>query len=484
MGGQPEIAGMGYIEGAPLLKALKEATAALFDLLPPAIYSEHHELNPLWAAVRLVRSADLFSWDRFKQCGEYETITYLDYKKEAQRIAELKREISSLIRARAKLAELDRDELKEYKTEIIKLSGSFLRKTVSLQLPAAPYPETVFKPESGTTVVDGRLHVKTKWRAQDIYVWLSCPSRILHAEEISATRQWLDERTAEEKAKLRDVESSWSSHPILFISHRWETAAHPDPHGHQLEKLRELKDCLLIYDYSSFPQDRTSNEFRTVIENMTRLIDNVVVLSSPDYMERGWCLYEYLVASLRVTIVCDEVNDPNFVDLRRWSATHAPINLSLKGHSSDSKIQNTISKEILEAVNRIRPKYVQSHFTVPDDQRHVTNLLVDHLYTALPARREYPSPYLGEWVNKAWTREEIATAFTEQMGGDELKWNEFDSINMRPRHLDVPLTIEQAVRRKYAVDRPGPMDELDSISRTFEGLFTSKKLGRSRPEDV
>ena len=30
------------------------------------------------------------------------------------------------------------------------------------------------------------------------------------------------------------------SHRLLVVSHRWESAAHPDPHGRQLRAIRDL----------------------------------------------------------------------------------------------------------------------------------------------------------------------------------------------------------------------------------------------------
>jgi hypothetical protein len=54
---------------------------------------------------------------------------------------------------------------------------------------------------------------------------------------------------------LSEIDASRFEEPILFVSRRWEATDHPDPHGRQLEKLRELRSCYVIYDYCSFPQD-------------------------------------------------------------------------------------------------------------------------------------------------------------------------------------------------------------------------------------
>lgn len=46
---------------------------------------------------------------------------------------------------------------------------------------------------------------------------------------------------------------------------------------------------------------------------MTRLLRNVVILKSDDYAARGWCLFEYIVATMAQTIVCDELQHPKLV---------------------------------------------------------------------------------------------------------------------------------------------------------------------------
>jgi hypothetical protein len=387
----------------------KPVIRLLAGLLAPD-HRQEDALNPFWAAVKLVPAADLDSWDRFKRYDEHGSLTYLDYKRETQRIAGIRKTIPALIDARDAIAEMSRDELVKYKTEIL------------------------------------------------------------------AKHRYLQERSPEERAKLRDVEESWASHPVLFISHRWEALDHPDPHGRQLEKLRALTNCFLIYDYSSFPQDPSSDALRLIFEHMERLIDRVIILSSPDYVDRGWCLYEYIVASCRVSIVCDEVNDPDFVQLRCWSNTRAPISPSFRGHSHESNIQNTISKGILETVNRIRPRFVDSRFTVDTDRQLVTRLLIETLIRILPARKEYPSPHLGEWVTKSWKAEDLSAAFAQHLDWDDMKkgWEHLDTVDLDPNEPDVPSTIAAAVKRNYAIERHGPMSEWDGIGRAFAGLFRSR----------
>lgn len=177
-----------------------------------------------------------------------------------------------------------------------------------------------------------------------------------------------------------------------------------------------------------------------------------------------------------MSIVCDEVNDPDFVKLRQWSSTKAPVSPSLKGHSVESNIQNTINKGVIETVNRIRPKYVQSSFIVEADRAIVTGPLLDNLMDTLPNRTEYPSPYLGEWVGKNWKREELAAAFTEQITWEETKrnWEYLGTVNMQPNKLGVPSTIREAVRRSYSIERPRRMSEMNGLIRVFEGMASGR----------
>lgn len=466
---------MGYEDGEPLVKALGTAVQWWSKHFPRRIYREDDPLNPLWAAVMLVRASDLSAWERLPRYGEHVSISYLDYKKEADRIADLRRAIPQLIEAREKIDELSRDQMTRYDTKVVKVPGSLRRRRVRLPLPAPEHDQTVYETSSDVEISDGVILAWTRWRPREVYLRLSCPLRVLHAAEIEEKRQWLAAQPAEDLAKLGEVESSWSAHPVLFISHRWEALEHPDPRGDQLARLRGLNDCFLIYDYCSFPQDSRSEVLKLILDNMTSLVTNVVVLNSSDYAQRGWCLYEYLIASFKVAIVCDEINDPDFVALRQWSATHGPVDLSLKGHSHDSNIQNTISREILEAVNRIRPRYIESAFSVQGDRALVTKLLVEHLVAVLPRRKEYSSGYLGEWIDKPWSTAEVTRAFTEPLSWDTLTAREGDSSlstlsNLPPSDLDVPTTIEGAVRRRYAVTKPGAMGSLESIARVFESF--------------
>jgi len=468
---------MAYIDGEPFMSAAEAVMRLLAEHWPPQIYYEGDPLNPFWDAVKLVDVEDLSGWERFKKYEEHASPSYLDYMKEAQRVADLKREIRGLVAADKAIREKGIDEPVEYKTEFVTVPGSFWRRRVRVKLPAAEYEQTAHQASDGFEVVDGHLSGITKFRKQEVLVRYRCPTRVRHGSEIEQKKRWLEAQPKDDIAKLHDLETSWSRKSILFVSHRWSSAEHPDPNGKQLEKLRALKQFLIIYDYSSFPQECNTDKLALVLQNMTRLIKNVVVLGSDDYVERGWCLYEYLVASLRVSIVFDEINDDDFVQLRRWSATEAPANMSLKGHSFDSQIQNSISKGILEAVNRIRPRYVNSKFTINGDRETVTSLLTDMLLETLPSRREYPSPYLGEWVNKAWTREELQAAFRDDRRGQELEQAvaELDTSMMQatPNQVDIPTTIQAAALGKFTVQGRKRIGQWEAILGVFKGPLTA-----------
>ncbi|HEX7180937.1 MAG TPA: hypothetical protein VF756_03785 [Thermoanaerobaculia bacterium] len=200
---------------------------------------------------------------------------------------------------------------------------------------------------------------------------------------------------------------------------------------------------------------------------MNKLIHNVVILHSSDYCDRGWCLCEYLMSAFRTSVVCDEVQDPDLVALRNWKATEAapsPIVNVFRGDSIESSIQNSIDEKILETVNRILPKYHKSGFTIEADRETVTRLLTDQLVRLLPPKREHLE-YLNEWKKTAWTREELADAFR-----NELRWERLQTMGVRPCELDVPTSIEEAVARRYKLASPPPATTATWFQQAFSGF--------------
>ncbi|WP_154697740.1 hypothetical protein [Lentzea guizhouensis] len=120
----------------------------------------------------------------------------------------------------------------------------------------------------------------------------------------------------------RDLTDFTEWHPdddrrVVFVSHRWTTATHPDPDGRQflelLQRLRELvrehpslADCGVFYDYWSMPQHPRSEAedevFRRELGRLSELVaaaDHVIILSEGyrDYRDRAWCVFEAFVAA-------------------------------------------------------------------------------------------------------------------------------------------------------------------------------------------
>ena len=236
--------------------------------------------------------------------------------------------------------------------------------------------------------------------------------------------------------------------PVLFISHRWQSTSHPDPAGQQLKKLQQLTDCYIIYDYVSFPQDTSTAEakeaLRQVLAQMNSLIDHVMVLSDPDFMNRGWCLYEYISASLKYRIVCDEINDPAMVRLRNVVATHPnPPGIG----STYREAVNAKNQFVLEAVNKVLPVFGRSGFTKPEDKAIVQRLLIEFLRQSLPKKQEY-TQYVAEWKATEWTEEELSAAFESQLNWEPLQYDATTPV-FEPA---VPHSIAKAIEAGYQIE--------------------------------
>jgi hypothetical protein len=257
-------------------------------------------------------------------------------------------------------------------------------------------------------------------------------------------------RSEQERARLDEVRSSRYGHPVLFVSHRWAARDHPDPDGRQLRRLRHLRDCFIIYDYCSFPQEPRSpdeeEQLQAILGGMNELIRNVVILPDPGYLTRGWCIYEYVAAALAESTVSDELQDPRLVSLRNWAATKPPTPRNPWRDSFESRQSNHINRMTLEAVNAILPALRDAEFTVESDRAIVTALLRDALKRKLPPRKEYHPP-LSEWEYQNWTDEDLQAAFAEQLP--------IPKLNTQPiAHFDtdVPDNLDDAADRRYRVN--------------------------------
>jgi hypothetical protein len=417
-------------------------------------------------AVKLVHSDDLHRWERFPRYQEFGGITFGQYRAEAYQLERRRRRVADLVNAMGELTELDRDEVVEYQSATLEVPRRApWRRTASLPLPESPRPGARVESSAGG-VREGFLELEAGWRRQFVRLSYRGPSELVHAERIEELRRLLDSMSEEQRSTVEEVTASRYAQPVLFISHRWEDAEHPDPEGSQLRHLRTLKGCFLVYDYSSFPQpprtDEEEAELRKILAAMGELISNVVVLAGPDYLTRGWCLYEYIVAALRRTTVCDELKDDRFVRLRDWASTSPPASWSFRD-SFESQQQNDISQRILAVVNEVLPLYEGSRFTNEADRPIVTELLVDHLQRTLPPIKE-SQQYLGEWATKGWTKETLRPFF---LGEAELPRLEA-AIPIRSFDTAVPSTLREAVERRYEIRRPdwrSALNPLDSLAR-------------------
>jgi hypothetical protein len=182
-----------------------------------------------------------------------------------------------------------------------------------------------------------------------------------------------------------------------------------------------------------------------VLDAMNGFIDNVLVLSDPDYMNRGWCLYEYIVGSMTHRIICDEIKDPALVRLRNLVATDPhPPGIG----STYREARNAKSQLVLEAVNAVLPVFGHGEFTVPTDRPIVQNLLIRRLRGTLPPKQEY-IPYVGEWKTVEWTEEELAAAFESELKWEALQYDPTVPI-FEPA---VPDTVAEAVAAGFSIEK-------------------------------
>jgi hypothetical protein len=436
----------------------------LFEYLISGLSSGSGLDASFWDSVKLVHADDLRGWERFKEYQDHESATtFGEYRKEARRLGYLREEMRQVLETIARVDAVDHDDLEKYETVQISVPRSLMKRTVVLAVPESKHFGTVSNCSEGT-LVNGKLTVAAGWRRKVVYLSMSCPSRVLFKDEIASKRQWLDALSIDEKKKVDEIQNSRFSQPVLFISHRWESVDCPDPEGEQLKRLRSLRDCFVVYDYSSFPQKPTADEdkaaLQLILQHMGLLLENVIVLASPDYADRGWCLYEYMISTLKHTLLCDEVGDPNLIALRNWSSMRAPpppAESYIRGHSIESSVQNGINQAILDTVNKVLPLYRNSRFTVSTDRELVTDLLTSQLAAMLPPKKEYLE-YVGEWKDIPWTPDDLSKAFLDEPGWERLHTAKFD-----PYQLDLPKTLEEAVERRYEIPKPRPISPMEAV---------------------
>lgn len=403
-------------------------------------------------SVRLIHASDLQSWSRFPRCQDADTVTYGQYRARMYELKQLRKRVRPLVRARQRIAVMDTDETVRYHTESQPVPRSLLRRQARIALEHQRIPGTWLECAEGQVSMSpsgDAVTVQAGWGKRWVTVVSMGPSRVVHAEELAQLRGELAAATGQERRDAGEVLSSRYRQPVLFVSHRWESADHPDPDGSQLRRLRALRDCWLIYDYTSFPQvPRTPAEeeqFQQILDRMPELISRAVILAAPDYLTRGWLVFEYLVASLAADIVCDEVSGQDFVGLRDWVASRPPMASNPWRDGYESNISNEINGEILAAVDQILPVYRSARFRDEHDSTKVTGLLTAMLKARLAPHKE-SQEYFGEWAASGWTDEELAQAFRGRISSPAQR-----SRLMRPFLTSVPATLAEAADRGYRV---------------------------------
>jgi hypothetical protein len=403
-----------------------------------------------WNAIKLISCDDLSKFDELPKYQNHEGLNYTQYQKGVNRINQLKDEHKEILTDKKKLAELNSDDVKQYESFTVDIPASLFGviKKVTLRQPL--FANTTITVSQGD-LENGVLKIRSKWRRNKVDVSYSCPLFIRHAQEIASLQNKFSRLSTKQLAAVKQIEESEFTYPVVFVSHRWETNEHPDPHRTQLGKLRQLKNCFIIYDFSSFPQyplsKKQNQDLQLILKYMVKLIKNVIILDTPNYAERGWCIYEYISSSLRGSVVCDEIQDARFVTLRNWASTRVAFPKNPFRDSMESMQQNLVNEKVLLAVNEILPLYRTSLFTVEGDSIIVRSMLLNLLKSLLPSKKVHQM-YLGEWKEVSWTDEELSAAFDK-----ELTWEKQQTASKSQFDMKVPRTIAEAVERGYKINK-------------------------------
>jgi hypothetical protein len=433
---------------------LTNALSAMFTVRPDPSTIDAARLKAHGhGAVKLLHSAQLNDIERFPRYQDHQGISYGAYLAGHEKLRSLRQEHKSALDTVERLADLDVDTLEDYQSVTVKVPRSPWRRTMRLPLPNPQHRDTVIEAQSGA-VEDGALVIKSGWFERIVYVRFLAPKRNVHGPTIADLRSQLDALDDVTQRALAEIEESPFNDPVLFISHRWQSPDHPDPAGEQLRKLRTLRHCFLIYDYASFPQPpllpEQAEDLALILSGMDDLIHKVIVLRSDDYVDRGWCLYEYLAGSLRGTIICDELRDPRFLKLANWAVSKPPPPFNPFHDGYEAHLDNFIQESLLGSINEILPTFKASRFSIETDRKTVRALLITLLKNRLPNKRTH-DPYLGESQGVKWTNEELASAFDEP-----LRWEKLQTIGADPARLGIPHTLEDAAMQAYEVEIKNP----------------------------
>lgn len=224
-------------------------------------------------------------------------------------------------------------------------------------------------------------------------------SRISEGELVSyATRSILEDLFPGHLRPWR-ADNLLASAKIIFISHRWITATHPDPSGNQLRELQarvgqllnadeEHEEALVFYDYSSMVQQPRSEaeeaDFQAdlrQLRSLSRRASRVVVLSEgfEDYLQRGWCFFEFAVCGWPKVTPFDDQNDVRkVVEVLKGFKPDPRHNGSLAIATRD-KFSYSVS-DPSEAFSIVRTFNHLTHCrtTHPEDMPVLLELLLEH----------------------------------------------------------------------------------------------------------
>lgn len=408
------------------------------------------EKNQFWNAIKLIRCGDLNKFDQFPKYQHHEGLNYTQYQKGVDKINQLKDKHKEILTDKKKILELNSNEVKQYESFTVDIPASLFCVIKRVKLRQPLYDNTTVTVSQGN-LENGVLKIRSKWRRNKVDVSYSCPLFFRHAQEIASLQKKISELSTQQLSAIKQIEESEFTYPVVFVSHRWETSEHPDPHSTQLEKLRQLKNCFIIYDFSSFPQQplskKQSQDLQLILKYMAILMKNVIILDSHSYVERGWCIYEYISSSLRGSVICDEIQDARFVTLRNWASTRVAFPKNPFRDSMESMQQNLVNEQVLLAVNEILPLYRVSLFTVEEDGIVVRSMLLNLLKSLLPSKKVHQM-YLGEWKAVSWTDDELSAAFDK-----ELTWEKQQTMNKSQFDMKVPRSIPEAVERGYKINK-------------------------------
>lgn len=212
---------------------------------------------------------------------------------------------------------------------------------------------------------------------------------------------------------------------VVFVSHRWLHASHPDPESALFSDLGKQAARLCVefdgffYDYSCFYQHpRTPMQNETFRLQLSRLNSFIfachLYVAYPiqdagfEYLRRGWLLFEFLSAIYNHRLVLNDQVAPFFEEHPRIVET-----LSLD-----------TAREMMQG----------ARFTNSADAAHVEGLMTDHF----TPRVEEDNPYALLPVSELY---------------DKDRWEDMDAV---PVHEIVPARVLMVSHRWRKEDHPDP----------------------------